>query len=156
MNDSSIRDDGSHDALLLVFEQANENMRAVWEFYFRFHTVFLTINIAGLGIFAKYAPADPTLVAVVFILFGALAAITAARIECETMNSAKHLHNLAVALGLSNTREHKDLISEETVMPRTIALWGARANFVASVILTLCWIYIVLSEPSSTCHLTSR
>lgn len=119
------------DEIRLLYEQTCENFRKTWDLYIKFYTVFLTTNIAGLGLVSKYitSPEARTPIVAAFVIQNLFVAGTSIGISHYSSSVSRKLTDMI------NLGKHS------TPIPSNLAFWGGYANSIASITLIVIWIF---------------
>jgi hypothetical protein len=117
------------------------NLRAAWDTYIRFYTVFLTFSMAALAWVFAYSKETPAVRMIAWV-FTAQTIMTAA----TSMLIARHSYNVR----RSQERIEKLLLAAaNTPMPAApapisipMAIWAGGANCLAMTAMAVIWVYV--------------
>ena len=125
------------------YDEINQYCRSCWELYLKFYTVFLTMNVAGLGLVVQYIDMDrrwPIVAA--FAIQNTLSAITAVSMGLYSRSAASQL--IALCRKITGVTE---FVAPASPVPAQLMWWAGLANAISSITLVLCWV-VVLSVKS--------
>ena len=121
------------------YDEINRYCRFCWDMYLKFYTVFLTMNVAGLGLVVQYIDINrrwPLIVA--FAIQNTLSAITAVSMGLYSRSVASQL--IALRHQITGVREFDPPASS---VPAQLMWWAGLANAIASITLVFCWVAIL-------------
>ena len=130
--------------------EIREVYSSLWNNYMNFYTVFMVVNLTGLGLVANASNAGSLwLVIIAFISMNVFSLFTALKVGDES----KRLHNdqkLAIEnLMISKKKEGIEVLL--TPLPRDLALWAGRANAAAHFAFILCWCGLWIASSCVCC-----
>ena len=126
------------DPKALYVGEKSRAFRTAWELYMKFHTVFLTVNLAALGATIQYVkqPNERLPIIVAFALQNLLFCVTSFGMGMYSRSFvAQHeklLGKIADEAGLSDSKG-------ETIPP-WLALWSGCSNGLGGLLLIGCWV----------------
>ena len=109
----------------------------VWDMYLKFYTVFLTLNIAGIGLSVEHikAPLDRWPVAFAFVVQNLLSTGTAIYVAFFSKNASLLVEELAREISPEVSR-----IGGRSPLPSRLAQYGAWANAASHIVLIVIWL----------------
>ena len=130
--------------ILKRYETQNSNFQKVWDFYIKFYTAWLTINLLGLALVVQHIDVSnrwPVVAA--FIIQNLLTSVTGfmvSRYSKDCSKELKNTYNQALREVTNSEDEFDDL--KKSPVPEKIAVWGGIANGLACIFLAMCWLAI--------------
>jgi hypothetical protein len=116
----------------------------VWDLYVKFYTVFLTVNILGLGLALQHIDRGNRLpVVLAFVLQNVLTMGTSLVVAHYSIETDKKLIRLTSFLQESGDAPRAAVEAlQGSPVPTKLARYAAYANCVASACLIVCWIVV--------------
>src|SRR5580698_4937053 len=115
-------------------EEIGTTFRAVWDYYIKFYTVFLTFSLGAMGWLVQHTEAEAVahhhvVIAVVFIGQSLLTAATSAGVALYSHQTAAN--QLTLEKTLLSTEPMPKALKIAQAIPVKLALWSGFANTVA-------------------------
>lgn len=119
------------------------NLRAAWDTYIRFYTVFLTFTIAALAwtLASDRSVLVIRMVAWAFVAQTAMTAVTSLLISLHSRQVRRDLERLEAMLVEA---EHARLPSAPPCISIPMAMWAGLANCFAMTGMAIVWLYVAL------------
>ena len=127
-------------------EETSTQFRSSWELYLKFYTVFLTVNIAALGLTLQFVSGWISRLPIVlaFILQNANSLVTAVQIGKYSRKAGQRMSLLCqdiVAEGNERIVLPAHLV--EPALPGELGYWGGIANAMGHGLMVLCWLFVL-------------
>jgi hypothetical protein len=124
------------------YEQLGSNFRAVWDFYMKYHVVFLVFNLSALGLVVRYVPFEQRkLIVVAFVFQNVISGLTALGIAAYSRHAARQQDALMKLLrGAAEPSDQTTAFAISPVVPAKLAVWAGFANAAAHLVFAGCWI----------------
>jgi len=136
------------DVILKRYDTQNSNFQKVWDFYIKFYTAWLTINLIGLGLVVEHVePASRWPLVVAFVVQNFLTAGTSFLVKNYSVKCSNELEQV-YSVAVKEVSKTNDDLSEivKSPVPAQLAVWGGFANGVACFGLTTCWLAVLFLE----------
>lgn len=135
------------------YEEYMLQLRTTWDLYLKFYTVFLTINVIGLGATVQHiTQANRWPVVLAFIVQNLVSSITAIRVGFSAKTTQHDIQEVSNAMvHIDESKNDYDSLKEvatKSPIQTNLALWAGIANFISHITLIICWL-AVLWIPSS-------
>jgi cytochrome bd-type quinol oxidase subunit 1 len=124
------------------YEQLGSNFRAVWDFYMKYHIVFLVFNLSALGLVFRLVPLDqrkPVFLA--FIFQNLISGLTALGIAAYSAHCGRQQDAMMKLLrNAPAPSDQTTALALSSVVPVKLAMWAGFANAAAHLVFIGCWI----------------
>jgi len=119
------------------YEERGQNYRTVWDLYVKFYTVFLTVNIVGIGVVVQHVAQTQRLpIIVAFIVQNLLSAGTAYYVAQFSKTASAEVESLSRIL----VPQNDEALLRSSPLPARLGEYAAWANLLSHVALIGCWI----------------
>ncbi|MCP5133687.1 MAG: hypothetical protein H6976_08800 [Gammaproteobacteria bacterium] len=119
------------------FEERNQNYRTVWDLYLKFYTVFLTVNIIGIGVVVQHVPQKQRLpIIAAFVIQNLLSAGTAYCIARFSKEASAELEEFCQQFAPESTVE----ILTKSPLPALLGFRAGWANVWSHMAFIICWV----------------
>lgn len=123
-----------------IFNETNEQFRTAWGLYLKFYTVFMTANVAGIGLTVEFLSGvgrAPVIIA--FVVQNVMSLLTAYYMTRFSSETSKRLESITRSQLTKDERNaHPNLLAAPT--PEKMAVWSGRANVVSHVAMIGIWL----------------
>jgi len=119
------------------FEERNQNYRTVWDLYLKFYTVFLTVNIVGIGVVVQHVPQQQRIpIIAAFVIQNLLSAGTAYFIARFSKEASAEVEELCKRLMPEDSPE----LLAKSPLPALLGFRAGWANVWSHMALIICWV----------------
>lgn len=139
-----------------TLEECSLQFRTVWDIYIKWYTIFLTFNIAGIGVAAQHLKGLAVgVVALTFVAENLISLLTAIYIARFSISIERRA--LEAAAWLASEGESGQKLPEKSSspivqfpIPGSLGFWSGWANAASHLFLMICWVAIYILRNSST------
>lgn len=138
------------------YEERNQNYRTVWDLYLKFYTVFLTMNIVGLGVVVQHVKSiEPRWwIVAAFTVQNLLSAGTAFWISRFCTDASNEVERLSSAIlsGSDAVEDELRKLLKSSPLPAWLGVYAAWANLISHFALISLWIGVGVYGPLDVLH----
>lgn len=124
-------------------DELSLQLRTSWQLYLQFYTVFLTVNVIGLGLTLEHlAPHNRWPMALAFVSQNTISFATAVFMAVYSRKTSSKFQEIAEQLLISRSRPSRPTAFNESPLAGHLGLWGGIGNAVSHLALIVCWIVV--------------